>query len=317
MNLNQLEYALALHRYGSYGRAAQAMGVSQPALSIQIKKLEEELGLTLFDRSKKKVRITPEGELLLERAQLLVTQARQLKDLAVELREEVSGHLSIGVIPTLAPYLLPLFINQLNQQFSELKLHIKEAITEEIVQGIKSGELDGGIISTPIKTKLSLHTTPLFYEGFLLFVSPDHPLYAQEPVDVKAIPRGDIWLLREGNCFRDQVDNICEVASRQKALRNLFYFESNSIESLCRIVEYKGGITFLPELTTLHLSSEREDMIKKLAGPKRVREISLVALPKHVRAHILEQLATVIRQSVPKHLLQKEGKKAIPTNLAL
>ncbi len=317
MNLQQLTYAVALRKAKNYGRAAKKIGVSQPALSIQIKKLEEELGLMLFDRSQKRVEITPEGEVFLERAELLLTQSRQLRDLASELREEYTGELSIGIIPTLAPYLLPLFVNRLNQQFSKLKIHIREAITAEVVQGIRSGELDAGIIATPIQSKLRLLVTPLFYEGFQLFISPDHPLYGEEQIDVKRLPLEDIWLLKEGNCFRDQVDNICDIARRKEEERSLFFFESNSIESLCRIVEYKGGVTFLPELTTLHLSSDREEMIKTIKGPKRVREISLVGLPTNVRQRVLEPLADLIRSSVPKHMLQHQDFETVPTNVQL
>ena len=316
MNLVQLEYALALKKLGSYSRAAKSVGISQPAMSIQVKKLEDNVGINLFDRSQKKVVTTPEGELFLERAQLLVLQARQLKGYAQELKEEYTGELRIGIIPTLAPYLLPLFIEELHKQFSKLQVHVKEAITEEIVQGIKSGDLDGGIISTPIGSKVQFATKPLFYEGFLLFVSEQHTLYAKEEVAVRDIPLKDIWLLREGNCFRDQVNNICELASKEES-KQLFYFESNSIESLCRIVEHKGGITFLPELTSLHVNSEREEMIKELAGPKHVREISMIHLPRHVRETHMDQLAEVIRQSVPKKMLSKGKYVPIPTKIDL
>ncbi len=317
MTFQQLEYALALQQTGSYSRAAQKLGISQPAMSVQIKKLESELELTLFDRSQKKVTATNEGQIFLERAQVLITQTRQLKDLAIELNEEYAGEINVGIIPTLAPYLLPLFIRNLNEQFSKLKINVEEAITEEIIQGIKNGKYDGGIISTPIKSKTNLRIHPLFYEGFMLFVSNDHPLNQKEVINVDELPVEDIWLLKEGNCFRDQVDNICEVISRKEDEQNLFYFESNSIESLCRIVEYKGGVTFLPELTTLSISSEREDMIKQLSGPKRVREISLVHLPNNVRRRTLDQLARVITSNVPKHMLDKKNYQPIPTKLEL
>ena len=317
MTLQQLEYALQLQQSSSYSRAAKILGISQPALSIQIKKLEEELELTLFDRSQKKIQPTYEGKTFLERAQLLLTQMQQLKSLAVELADEYSGEVNIGIIPTLAPYLLPLFIKNLNEKFSKLTINVEEAITEEVIQGIKSGKFDGGIISTPIKSKTNLTIIPLFYEGFMLFVSQDHPLYQREKINVSDIPLDDIWLLKEGNCFRDQVDNICEMVQRKEEGHNLFYFESNSIESLCRIVEYKGGVTFLPELTTMSISSEREEMIKELAGPERVREISLVHLPGHVKRRTLEQLSHTIIASLPKSLLEKKDFQAIPTNLEL
>ncbi len=316
MTLQQLSYAIALQRYKNYSRAAESMGISQPAMSIQIRKLEEQTSLKLFDRRRNAVIPTQEGLIFLERAQLLLTQARQLQDLVTELNDDFVGELKIGVIPTLAPYLLPLFIKNLNEEFPKLKIHVKEAITEEVIRLIKSGELDGGIISTPIESKISLDTIPLFYEGFKLFVSTDHALYAKRKINVRDIPVKDLWLLSEGNCFRDQVNNICEVARKEES-QNLFFFESNSIEALCRIVEFKGGITFLPELTTLHFGSEHEEMIKDLLGPKRVREVSLVYLPNTIRAHKLGQLAKVIQANIPKSLLNKGKSTLIPTNVQL
>ncbi|MEL7118276.1 MAG: LysR substrate-binding domain-containing protein [Bacteroidota bacterium] len=315
MTLLQLEYALELNRIGSFNRAAKNIGISQPGLSLQIRKLEEEIGLTLFDRSQKKIKTTPKGALFLEKAQLILTQTKQLKELALQLSEEYSGQLTIGIIPTLAPYLLPLFIQKLNDQFPKLTIHVNEVVTEEIIQGIKEGKFDAGIIATPIESTITLTTKPLFYEGFELFVSNLHDLYASEEIEVDKIPPKDIWLLKEGNCLRNQVDDICSLNQKKSTSSSSFYFESNSIESLCRIVEYKGGITILPELTTLHFDSEREPMIKKLAGPRRVREISIIHLPNHVRKEIIDAIGELIKKSVPKKLLSKENSDLIHTSV--
>lgn len=316
MNIFQLEYALALKKYKSYVRAAKALGISQPGLSIQIKNLEEELDLVIFDRSKKSIETTEKGILFLERAQLLVNESYQLRKYANQLNNQFTGELKIGIIPTLAPYILPLFINQLNETYKNLKIHIKESLTEEIIHEIKSGELDGGIISTPIQSKVEFNMIPLFYEGFMLFVSRDHPLFLKDKVSIKDIPLNDVWLLKEGNCFRDQVENICEF-SNKKSRRELFYFESTSIESLCRIVEFRGGITFLPELTTLHLSTDREEMLKDISGRRQVREISLVHLPNHIHHKDLKQLGEIITQNLPKNLLHKGDARAVPTAISL
>jgi LysR family hydrogen peroxide-inducible transcriptional activator len=314
MTLLQLKYAIALNQYQNYSRAAQVLGISQPGLSLQIKKLEEELNFILFDRSKKIIVPTDKGKVFLDRVHLLLNEAKQLEKLAEQLNQDLSGEISIGIIPTLAPYLLPLFINDFNKKNDRLKVHIKEALTEEIIQDVKSGALDAGIIATPITSKINITELPLFYEGFKLFVSPDHELYSFQNIDVKDIPMNDIWLLKEGNCFRDQVNNICDIA-KNKGGQELFYFESNSIESLCRIVEFKGGITFLPELTTLHLSEDRLDLIKELSGKKRVREISLVHLPNHIKKDQLEAFAKIIRSNLPKNLLTNTDSVTIPTNV--
>lgn len=316
MTLQQLIYAQALLKAGNYGRAAKAVGISQPALSLQIKKLEDQIGFHLVDRSKKKVAITEKGSLFLDRAQLLINEHQQLENLTKKLRDNHSGELRIGIIPTLAPYLLPLFINQLNEQYRDLTIHIKEALTEEIIQDLKAGNLDGGIISTPISSGVSFAIHPLFYEPFMLFVSSEHPLYQQTDISVKDIPFADVWLLKEGNCFRDQVNNICEIAQLQDR-HGAFQFESNSIESLCRIVEFKGGITFLPELTTMHISEEREDMIKPISGIKRVREISLLYLPNHIYKKDMDLFANIVKTNLPKHLLRRGKAVPIPTNVEI
>lgn len=312
MNITQLEYALALKKYKSYVRAAKAIGISQPGLSIQIKKLEEEIDLVIFNRSKKTIELTDKGERFLERSQILVNESYQLRKFASQLNEKFSGELKIGIIPTLAPYILPLFINQLNEAYKDLKIHIKEALTTEIIQDIKSGVLDGGIISTPITSKVDFTIKPLFYEGFMLFVSNHHPLHTKEKIFIKDIPLQDVWLLKEGNCFRDQVENMCEI-SLKSSKNDLFYFESTSIESLCRIVEFRGGITFLPELTSIHLSVEREEMLRELSGRRQVREISMIHLPNHIQKKDLELFGRIIVQNIPKNLLSKGEARAVPT----
>lgn len=319
MTLQQLEYTVKLAQYLSFKRAAHEIGISQPALTMQIQKFEDELGFMLFDRSKRKVEITDKGKYIIEKALILLNEAQQIYKLAERLNDEVSGELNIGIIPTLAPYLVPLFINQLNSRFDRLKINIKEALTEEIILDLKSGVLDGGIVSTPIKSSYHFQTETLFYEGFKVFVSHEHTLFDKQEIKIQDISMGDVWLLKEGNCFRDQVNNICELngAKIESQKRDLFYFESNNIESLCRIVEFKGGITFLPELTTLHISAEKEDMIKEIAGDKKVREISMLYLNNHVRVEDLKSFADIIKGNIPKHLLKKGNSQAVPTNIVV
>lgn len=316
MTIQQLEYATTLAHYKSFNVAAKSLNISQPGLSLQIKKLEESLQVQLFDRANKKVSVTPKGELILERARLLLNESSQLKQLARQLDEDLSGELRIGIIPTLAPYLLPLFINDLNETHNALKIHVEEVLTEQVIEDIKSGKIDGGIIATPISSKIKMESIPLFYEEFKLFISPEHPLFEKDQIDIEEVPVQDIWLLKEGNCFRDQVDNICDL-SRRSPEDGTFFYESNSIESLCRIVEFKGGVTFLPELTSIHFSGEQEDMVKELKGKPRVRELSLVYLPKHIRKEEMKALSAIIKKNLPKKMLSKQSSETIPTNINL
>lgn len=312
--LQQLVYALTLRETRHFGHAARILKISQPALSMQLKKLEETLGFKLFQRAKKDFETTERGKLFLDRAASVVSGADQLAAYAEKLKGMESGELRIGIIPTLAPYLVPLFINQLNEKHKGLRVLIKEALTEDIIGQILNSQLDGGIISTPIRSKTSFTSIPLFYEGFKLFVSGDHPLYGRKMIRVEEIKPQDIWVLKEGNCFRDQVRQICDIARNQRE-KELFHFESNSIESLCRIVEFRGGVTFLPELTTIHLGNDREDMIKDLTGKKQVREISMIHLPQHGREGDLEKLMEIIRANIPSTMLKKGNAETVPTKV--
>lgn len=311
MTLKQLKYALALGRLGSYISVAKSMGVSQPAVTLQIQALEEELGIMLFDRSTKNVEPTSNGIAFLEKAQSLVIESKQLEDFAIELSEEVRGEVTLGIIPTLSPFLVPLFIDELNQRYPKIKLKIQESITEDILQGVKNGTLHAGILSTPIESKSNLNFTPLFYERFYLYVSEKHELYSQDKIDINKLDYSDLWLLREGNCFMDQVTNICSI---QPDSNENFVYESNNIDALRRIVEYKGGITFLPELSTLMIPSEQEEMIKEIKGRKKVREVTMVSLKTEVRRNLLNAINEVIKDCVPSQMLKKEDKELVKTN---
>jgi LysR family hydrogen peroxide-inducible transcriptional activator len=312
MTLKQLNYALALGRLGSYGRVAKSMGVSQPAVSLQIQALEDELGIMLFDRSGKQVQTTVNGLVFLEKAQSVVTESKHLEDFALQLSEEIQGDIRLGIIPTLSPFLVPLFAEDLNRKYPKINLTVQEAITEEVLRGIKDGTFHAGIISTPIQSKSNLKLTPLFYERFYLYVSEKHKLFSKEEIAIGDLDDQNVWLLKEGNCFMDQVTNICSLHANQKG--NNFIYETNNIDALRRIVEYKGGITFLPELSTLMIPSEQEEMIKDIKGKKRVREVSMISLKTEVRQNLLNVIQEVICDNVPSQMLSKKDKELVKTN---
>lgn len=316
MNKIQLEYALSLKKHGNYSRAAKQLGITQPALSLQIKKLEEELGIYLFDRSKKPLKMTFGGDKFLSKAQVLVSQFSQLESFAQTLKDDFAGEIVVGIIPTLAPYLVPLFISDLNAKYPLLNVTIKEAITEHIIEGVSNGSIQLGIVATPIVTDLKFDFHPLFYESFQLFISDNHPFSSQNIVDIDLISPEDLWLLKEGNCFRDQVNNICGF-SKDNNVKQKFTYESNSIEALCRIVEYQGGVTFLPELSTMHLSEDRSDMLKTIKGHKRVREISMISIPNETRKRFIDKIGESIQANIPSKMLQRNSAEVIDTGVVL
>jgi LysR family hydrogen peroxide-inducible transcriptional activator len=315
MNLNQLFYLRELVYHGSFTRASQSLGISQPALSARIKSLEAETELSLINRNVKPVQLTKDGEVFYEMASEILQRVDALMDLPVQLSKEVAGELRLGMIPTVAPYFVSLFIDNLQQEYPSLQLIIEELITENIIRKIRSGHLDAGIISTPVETK-KFKIKPLFYERFFLYVSDKHPLYHKEEVSIQEIDLRDIWYLEEGNCFRNQVNAICSLAGKRTGGQKLVYY-SNSIESLRRIVESKQGMTFIPELSTMLLPSEQEEMIKPISGTDPVREISLVYSPYSAKEHLLDAFTGVALAQLPSRMKTKPPGWVVDTEVKL
>ncbi len=313
MTIAQLEYLKELHRCGSFSVAAEKLGITQPALSLQIQKLEEELDFKLLNRTKRPFQFTDEGQLFYEKSLDVLAQIEQLKQISIELGEEIQGNLTVGIISTLAPYLIPFFIHQLNREYPALQIEISELKTEEIISELKVGNLDCGIISTPVSAK-NLSIVPLFYERFYAYVSEQHPLFSVETIKIKDIDEVDVWYLSEGNCFQNQINSVCRINQQKQKGQNLVY-HSNSIESLRRIVENKSGITFIPELATINIPTEQEELIKEFEGKQPIREISLITTKRLVKERQVEVLQKIIQQNIPKRMLTKPDSWIVDTML--
>ncbi|MEQ9467995.1 MAG: LysR substrate-binding domain-containing protein [Ekhidna sp.] len=304
MNLHQLEYALTLERLGSFTKASKVLNVTQPALSLQIKNLENEIGIALFDRSKARISPTEQGLKFLLKAGEIVMAGKQLKEYAMTLGSQYGGVLKLGIIPTLSPYLVPLFIDPLLQKYPELKLEVFELLTEEVLQKIRLGDLDGGIISTPIDRQ-GIVVTPLFYESFFLY--KNHPEDGVRSLKVSNIDMNDLWLLEEGNCFRDQVNDICSFRGKKEDAHLTYH--CSSIDSLIRMVDHKGGATILPELTTLSLDTRQEQNLIKLEN--KVREVGFVTRKLTGKEHLFDVLNEQIKASVPAPMREKNGREVV------
>jgi len=315
MNIRQLECLRELVNRGGFTRAAETLGISQPALSIQIRKLEEEADLALIDRNSKPIVLSSEGEIFFDLATEVLDRMDALKDLSVSLSDKIAGTLRIGVIPTLAPYLIPIFIEELNKSHPDLELVVEEQITESIIQHVKSGHFDAGIIATPISSK-GLYFKSLFFERFFLYISEKHSLYSLEEIALEETNMDEVWYLKEGNCFSNQVNSICMKAGMPNAGSNLSYF-SNSIESLRRIVEQKKGLTFIPELATIEVPVEFEEMIKPIKGMNPHREISLVSKPNTSRKKHLDALVEVMLSKIPARMKKQSSDWIVDTDLRI
>ena len=304
MNLQQLEYISAVELYRHFAKAAEACHVTQPTLSMMIQKLEDELAVKIFDRSKQPVVPTKIGVLLIDQARLILNQVKQMKETVRQQKNDVAGDFTIGIIPTLAPYLVPLFIQSFLQNYPQVRLRIVEHTTEIIAEKLKKGLLDAGILVTPLGNE-SIVEIPLFYEAFVVYSS--HP-YDKEYLLPEDLNPNELWLLQEGHCFRSQIMNLCEL---RRNSNSAFEYESGSIETLKQLVDNQNGITILPDLATLNLNETQRKKIKHFAAPPPVREVSIVVQRDFVRQGLVQALKTEILANCPPDKMQKQGKKII------
>jgi LysR family transcriptional regulator, hydrogen peroxide-inducible genes activator len=299
MTLQQLHYALSLAKNRSFKEAAQKLSITQPALSIQIQRLEEELGLIIFDRSHSPIQSTMDGQQFLLRAEEIVIGATNLKSFMMDLKKDVSGPFKLGIIPTLAPFLVPLFAEHLQTQHPNLILDFQEMLTNQVITAVRNGEIDAGLIATPVAV-YGIQHTPIFYEKFYFYASEE---VNTKKISLSTIDYTNLWLLNEGNCFRDQINDFCDLKEIQKG--KSFIYRSNSIDALIRIVDTKGGVTILPELTTLSLSTEQENNISPISN--KAREISLITRKLNIKERITDELILSIQTNIPAPMLHPEG----------
>ncbi|HEV7331680.1 MAG TPA: LysR substrate-binding domain-containing protein [Flavisolibacter sp.] len=303
MNLQQLEYIVAVDTHRHFERAAEHCFVTQATLSMMIKKLEQELDVTIFDRSKQPVVPTEVGKSIIEQARVVLRETVQLKQLSKDAKTGLQGELKIGIIPTLAPYLLPLFLTDFLRKFPSIKLRIVEQTTEHLLQLLASDKLDVGIMATPL-TEKGFSEKHLFYEEFKVYVSGDNKSLKKKYILAEDIDISKLWLLEEGHCLRSQVLNLCEIQKQQAIVHHLDY-ETGSIESLLKITEMNGGITIVPNLATLHFSKAKTDRLRHFKPPVPVREISLVTYRHFVKKGLLQLLEKEIMEAVKPFLNRK------------
>lgn len=303
MNLQQLEYVMALAREKSFSKAASLCYVSQATLSMMIKKLENELGVLLFDRTRLPISVTPHGQSLIDQTQRILVETRLLQSLAAELRGEVMGEVKIGIIPTLAPYLLPLFIKPFCAQFPALRVDIKDLTTDDIIDQLRKGYLDIGLCATPLNEPGILEEK-LFYEEFFVYAAVSELLPKKKYVLPEHINPEHLWLLEEGHCMRNQLINICQL-QEDRTNKIKFHYRAGSIETLINLVDNCGGITIIPKLTTLGLNPTQKLNIRHFSAPQPVREISIVYHQNNPKTHLMKQMKNSIMRLIS---------KKVPTN---
>ena len=304
ITLTQLEYVVAIDEYRHFATAAEKCFVTQPTLSMQIKKLEDELGVIIFDRSRQPVVPTDLGAKLIEQARMTLSATQRIKEIIQEEQQEVEGTLKIGIIPTLAPYLLPVFIGPYIRKYPAVKVEVEELVSEEIIRRLKRDMLDVGLFVTPYHDE-KIVERPVFYEEMLVYAHPDSELLKKKEVGHEDIVTSDIWMLGNGHCFRNQVVNLCEMSASQH--KNLpFEFESNSLETLMRIVDVEGGFTLIPELALQYMSPEKKKQVRSIANTKPLREVSVIYSRHFTKQRLITLLCDEIKSVVPAHMLKRD-----------
>ena len=294
MTLTQLEYILAVEQYRHFGRAAKSCSVTQPTLSMQIQKLEDELGEIIFDRSKNPILPTQLGLKIITQARLVIKEHKKIYGLIELDSKELSGSLSLGIIPTLCPYLLPFFLEDFMQEYPNVKLSIKEMQTPDIIKALEDDSLDAAILVTPLKHSQIIERK-LFTEQFHIFTSKLHPFFSRKEIKMSDLKGQTPWLLEEGHCLRDQVLNICKI--RKISARSDLIFEGGSLETLINLVNHGNGSTLIPEISTFYYSKFK-NMIKPITAPTPLREVSIV----HSRIFLKEKIIDAVEKSILKKL---------------
>jgi LysR family hydrogen peroxide-inducible transcriptional activator len=310
MTLTQLEYIVALDTHRHFVLAAEKCFVTQPTLSMQIQKLEEELGIKIFDRTKQPVIPTEIGSTIIAQARVALREANMIRQLISDQKDTMTGELRIGIIPTLAPYLLPSLFKHMREKYPQLNLIIKETITEEVISDLKSNRLDCGLVVTPLNDP-SIKEYVLFYEELFVYVSKKNALYDKKYVLADDIDPDQLWLLEEGHCFRSQVLNLCEL---RKSSDFHFKYETGNIETLKRMVDKSDGITILPELAVMEFNASQMKLVKRLKAPSPAREVSLVTHRDHIKTKHIQTLKEEILNIVPKQMQKLHSKKVVEIN---
>ncbi|MCX2743510.1 hydrogen peroxide-inducible genes activator [Mangrovivirga sp. M17] len=304
ISLVQLEYILAVDTYRHFAKAAEKCHVTQPTLSMQLRKLEEQLGVKIFDRTKQPVMPTEAGKIIIEQARNIIRERDKLSSIVEEVKGTISGKLRVGIIPSLAPYLVPLFVGHIAKTYPLLELEIKELVTEEIVNRLKKDEIDTGILVTPLKEP-GIKERPLFYEEIKAYVNPNHDLSKKKTLSVNDLASPNIWVLSQGHCFRHQVLNLC--AFKKESTAELpFKYESGSLETLKKLVEKEGGFTLLPELAVNEFNEKEKALIKEFGGVNPLREVSLVVVRNFAKERLISLLEANIKNHIPQAMLSKE-----------
>jgi LysR family hydrogen peroxide-inducible transcriptional activator len=291
MTITQLYYVLAVAENQNFTKAAAKCFVTQPTLSMQIQKLEDQLGVQIFDRSKKPIELTNIGRKIVTQARNIVNESYRIQDIVDQQKGFIGGEFKLGIIPTVMPTLLPMFLKSFIKKHPKVKLRIEELTTEEIITRIKDGHLDAAIAATPLEDD-SIKERVLYFEPFVSYIPKGHRLHNNNKIDVSELDINDMLLLEDGHCFRDGVINLCKAFKSHS--EDQFQLESGSIETLIKLSNEGLGMTLLPYLHTLDINDKEKGNLHYFNEPSPAREVSIIYHKSELKMHIIEALQDVI-----------------------
>jgi LysR family hydrogen peroxide-inducible transcriptional activator len=311
MTITQLEYVVAVATYKSFVAAAEKCFVTQPTLSMQIQKLEEELGIKLFDRNKHPIAITAMGESIVAQAQIALSECEKIHELIQVQQTSLSGVFKFAVIPTVAPYILPALLERYSTNYPDVKLQVKELETHQIIKALRNNEIDAALLSTPLEEN-GIKEYPLFYEPFVAYFSEGEKALEKRLITPDDIALDRIWLLNEGHCMRNQIINLCSDHIQQLQADRPYNYQSSNVETLRKMVDKNKGLTILPELATVEFNEDQMEHIRYFEDPEPVREIGLATNDHFVRLTLLQSLIDEILNVVPEKMrVQKKNRKVL------
>lgn len=299
MTLQQFEYIIAVDKLRSFTKAADYCRVTQPTLSAMIQKLEDELEVKIFDRTQQPIAPTAVGAIIIKQAHEVLAQTGHIKELIAEERNSFSGVFRLGILPTIAPYLLPRFVAQLTRKYPQLDIRMSEMKTSQIKEALMSGDIDAGILAD-IDGLEEYHLTSLFYEQYFAYVSRESSLSGKNVIRTSELAAEQLWLLDEGHCFRDQMVRFCQIKSAQASQ---IAYNLGSMETFMRMVESGKGVTFIPELAVMQLSDKQKELAHEFAIPKPTRHIIMLTNKNYIRQQLIDAVANEVRSSVPSAML--------------
>jgi len=296
MTITQLKYVLAVAEHQNFTIASEKCFVTQPTLSMQIQKLEDELNVLIFNRKKKPIQLTPIGEKIIEQAKIILDESNRISDIVDQQKGYIGGDFKLGIIPTVIATLLPLFLKTFLKKYPKVNLIIEELTTEEIIKKLTEGHLDAGIAATPLENE-AIKERILYYEPFVGFVSDNHRLFSEKRLTVDNLDIDDILLLEDGHCFKDSILNICSTLTNENTSRN-FKLESGSFSTLIKLSKEGLGMTLLPYLHTLDLNENDKIFLREFNTPIPSREVSLIHHKSQLKIQLVEALKTTIDQVI-------------------